>query len=188
MNKIVLGIAALVLVVASMFGCAVASEDKDMVSSTSQALVTFDPATGTGFVGKGDVQLAFGWNNAVLQTNALLLTFSLETEARYIAMCEWETGTPGEHGYQIHHRTHKKKVSVNNTLTYDARTRNQVTGFFLTGFGTVSESGDEVPVVGGPCPGNQGNGGVWISVEVSGSGGTTGGLYVTFGPTTVLLQ
>lgn len=30
------------------------------------ATVTFDPGTGTGFVGKGDVQNAFGWNNAQL--------------------------------------------------------------------------------------------------------------------------
>ncbi len=187
MNKIVLGIAAMVLAVATMFGCAIASEDKEMVSSTSQALVTFDPATGTGFVGKGDVQLAFGWNNAVLQTNALALTFSLQSEATYAAMCEWETGTPGEHGYHIHHVTHHKSTSVNDTLTYDARTRNQVTGFFLTGFGTTTESGGAVPVVGGPCPGNPGTGGVWISVELE-SGGGTGGLYVTFGPTTVLLQ
>src|SRR5918996_4693526 len=34
------------------------------------ALVTFDPSTGTGFVGKGDVQTAFGWNNKQLQNNA----------------------------------------------------------------------------------------------------------------------
>jgi hypothetical protein len=27
------------------------------------ASVNLDPATGTGFVGKGDVQSAFGWNN-----------------------------------------------------------------------------------------------------------------------------
>ena len=34
------------------------------VSTAALATVTFDPATGIGFVGKGDVQLAFGWNNA----------------------------------------------------------------------------------------------------------------------------
>jgi hypothetical protein len=32
--------------------------------------VTFNETNGTGFVGKGDVQVAFGWNNKQLQTNA----------------------------------------------------------------------------------------------------------------------
>lgn len=31
------------------------------------ATVTFDPTTGKGFVGKGDLQTAFGWNNNQLQ-------------------------------------------------------------------------------------------------------------------------
>src|SRR3990170_2451923 len=30
---------------------------------TALAAVIFDPVTGEGFVGKGDVQLVFGWNN-----------------------------------------------------------------------------------------------------------------------------
>ena len=33
-------------------------------------------ADGTGFVGKGDVQLAFNWNNATLQKNAVDVRFS----------------------------------------------------------------------------------------------------------------
>lgn len=32
--------------------------------SPAFALVSFSSDTGTGFVGKGDVQSAFGWNNA----------------------------------------------------------------------------------------------------------------------------
>ena len=39
----------------------------------ASASVTFNPATGTGFVGKGDVQLAYGWNNKQLQDNAVAL-------------------------------------------------------------------------------------------------------------------
>jgi hypothetical protein len=31
------------------------------------AAITFNPDDGTGFVGKGDVQEAFGWNNHALQ-------------------------------------------------------------------------------------------------------------------------
>src|SRR4051794_13995537 len=32
--------------------------------------------TGKGFVGKGEVQSAFGWNNATMQTNHTSITFS----------------------------------------------------------------------------------------------------------------
>jgi len=32
------------------------------------AAVTFDASNGTGFVGKGDVQLAFGWNKQLRPT------------------------------------------------------------------------------------------------------------------------
>lgn len=40
------------------------------LATVAIAAVTFDPVTGTGFVGKGDVQTAFGWNNQQLQQNA----------------------------------------------------------------------------------------------------------------------
>jgi opacity protein-like surface antigen len=43
------------------------------ISTAAVAAVTFDPATGTGFVGKGDIQLAFGWNNKAAQDNATAL-------------------------------------------------------------------------------------------------------------------
>jgi len=38
--------------------------------------VSYFPETG-GFVGKGDVQTALGWNNAQLQTNASAVKFRL---------------------------------------------------------------------------------------------------------------
>ena len=34
-----------------------------LIVSSALASVTFDSATGKGFVGKGDVQIAFNWNN-----------------------------------------------------------------------------------------------------------------------------
>ena len=44
------------------------------------AAVTFDPATGKGFVGKGDVQIAYNLNNKQIQTaliaNPQAFTFS----------------------------------------------------------------------------------------------------------------
>ena len=40
------------------------------ISAAALASVTFDPNTGTGFVGKGDIQVPMGWNNKQLQNNA----------------------------------------------------------------------------------------------------------------------
>jgi hypothetical protein len=42
-------------------------------ASVALAAVTFNPMTGEGFVGKGDVQLIYGWNNQQLQLNAELV-------------------------------------------------------------------------------------------------------------------
>lgn len=48
---------------------------------TANAAVTFNETNGTGFVGKGDVQMAFGWNNKQLQTNASTVAFSFTQDA-----------------------------------------------------------------------------------------------------------
>ena len=155
--------------------------------SAVSAAVTFNPGTGTGFVGKGDVQIAFGWNNTVLQTNAAGVTFSYKTTDTYAATCTWTTGE-GTRGEKTHDVDHTKKTSVNSTVAYELRKNNQqqITGFNLTGFGTLVETG-AVPLVGGPCPGNQGHEGVWTAVEWLGS--TGGGLFVEYpGKDSVLLS
>ena len=51
------------------------------VPSVASAGVQYDAATGKGFVGKGDVQTAFGWNNGDLQKNAAGVTFKYEQPA-----------------------------------------------------------------------------------------------------------
>ena len=138
---------------------------------------------GTGWVGKGDVQLAFGWNNAAAQKYAKDVTFSFEQSSSYEAVCVWVT--EGKKESTTHTRTHKRKVSVASTITYDVRKTGQYTGYILTGFGETTGEGDEVPVVGGPCPGNQGNEGVWESVIETSS--SLGGLFVTFQGNSVAL-
>lgn len=149
-------------------------------ATPAAAAVTFDPATGTGFVGKGDVQLAFGWNNAALQGNAGGVTFSYTTADSYDAVCTWVTGE-GTRGEKTHNVTHSTTTEVAGQVAYDARTHKQIDGFLLTGYGTVTESGD-IPVVGGACPGNEGTDGTWTSVTQTGS---SAGLYTTYGTTTV---
>lgn len=55
-----------------------------LTASAAGAAVTFDPATGTGFIGKGDVQTALGWNNKALQTaeanGGIAFTYKAVTE------------------------------------------------------------------------------------------------------------
>jgi hypothetical protein len=147
-----------------------------LLATPAFAAVTFDPDTGKGFVGKGDVQLAFTWNNKQLQDYALGVSFSFDTTDSYSAVCTWTTaeGKPGE---QTHNVSHKFSSAVLSAVDADPRQtkgQKQFTGFILSGFGPTSETGS-APVVGGPCMGNQGHGGVWSSVTSTGS---TGGLWV----------
>ncbi|HEY0868258.1 MAG TPA: hypothetical protein VGE01_12805 [Fimbriimonas sp.] len=151
------------------------------------AAVEFDPETGQGFVGKGDVQLAFGWNNADFQRNVGSVVFTYESSSLVTGVCEWTTEGNGKES-----KTHQKKITsgsaIYGTLKADQRVRNQVTGIELTGYAAnpiVTEGSDTYDnknypmVVGGPCPGNPGNGSVWVSVTEGGS--AESGLYAAFG-------
>lgn len=144
------------------------------VASTAYAAVNFDGSTGTGFVGKGDVQLAFGWNNAALQKNAGGVTFTYDVKDTYDVECYWETET-GNGKIIVHDVTIPKQVKINSTVAFDARVKNQITGFNLTGFGAITTTGT-VPAVGDACPGN--NPGLVTGATLTGS---TGGLYVNYG-------
>jgi hypothetical protein len=108
---------------------------------TASAAVDFDPENGTGFVGKGDVQLALGMNNAQIQNAALSLEFTLVEQEEFELACD--KVTPGT----TIHQTRTKTSEVNSAVEYDARTRRQVTGFILTGLG------DETVQTEGSCPG-----------------------------------
>jgi hypothetical protein len=158
------------------------------ISTAAFASVTFDSTTGTGFVGKGDVQIPFGWNNAQLQRNAAGVTFTYNTTDTYEAVCTFTTGE-GTRGERIHNLNHNTSSAVLSSVAFEARKNSNgaqgpITGFFLTGLGAVTSSGDAVPVVGGPCMGNEGHGGLWSSVTATGS---SGGLYVNYGGNSILL-
>lgn len=135
------------------------------------AVVTFDPATGTGFSGKGDVQVPFGWNDAALQAKATGVTFGYEssTDSKYEVTCSWDTETVEGKGRAkeivIKHHVQTKKSNVGSSVTYDVtkvdrkNPNGKVTGFKLTGQTLVSsEEQGSVPVAGGACPDSEGNG------------------------------
>jgi hypothetical protein len=126
------------------------------------ASVTFDPVTGVGFVGKGDVQLVYGQNNSQIQ-NALIAnpqayTFSFVQVTSYDVVCEWDTVTGGKNSKTIHHATtNTTSTAVNAAINGSPRQvkgQTQFTGFNLTGLGAVTVTGDPIPQVGDSCHGD----------------------------------
>jgi hypothetical protein len=125
-------------------------------STASIASVTYDDA-GYGFVGKGDVQTAYGWNNATAQKQQNSVSFYLKDEASYDVTCEWETVTGGKKSKTIVHTVTKHKTVI-NTAALDATSKKtgQYTGWFLNG--AVEEfTPVTVPAVGDSCPQGGGN-------------------------------
>jgi hypothetical protein len=144
-----------------------------MVAAAPAAAYTGTPlANGMGFVGKGEVQTPWGWNNSTLQKYAAGVTFSMESSAVYAQDCEksftreeWvNIGEPyavyNAKGALIRYdqdqervtvnytneKTFAKSVTINAALNGDPRQtkgQNQFTGFNLKGFGDTS--GDTVP-------------------------------------------
>ena len=136
---------------------------------------TLDTAAGTGFVGKGEVQQVMGWNNKTLQENASNVVFTYESTDDYSAVCTFVTGegTRGEKTHNVAHTTETAVIASVNGDPRQTKGQNQFTGFNLAGFGDVTEAG-VIPVVGEPCPGNEGHDGLWTAVTLVSS---TGGLY-----------
>jgi hypothetical protein len=144
--------------------------------AASASAYTMD-ASGVGWVGKGEVQTAYGWNNKSMQTNVGGVTFVYDASATFTVTCEFDT--PGGNHHVI---TQTKSTDVNATVSSDARNNSNgkdgpMTGWYLTGFGTTTTQGPAVPAVGDGCPGNSGLGAV-TSVEQTGSG--DGGLYAVW--------
>jgi hypothetical protein len=108
------------------------------------AAVTVD-GDGIGFVGKGDVQEAFNWNNSALQENAEDVFFFMEVEGDLVITCEKGNGERREF-------TPTAIYEVSAVVTHDARTnrQDQVTGFSLTGFGDLLIEGIDPLTFCGP--------------------------------------
>jgi hypothetical protein len=112
--------------------------------------VTVDPSTGGGFVGKGDVQLVFGWNNKALQDNAGSVQFQINAEV--VTEVSWTCTNSNNENEQIRERT--TTTSTQGVLSSVARERNQITGFNLLGYDgppTIGASTTEGPPLNS-CP------------------------------------
>lgn len=87
-------------------------------------------ATGNGFVGKGEVQTALGWNNKALQDNAGSLEFALVSTV--VTEVSWTCTNSNNENTQERERT--TTTSTQGVVSAVSRERNQITGFTLTGF------------------------------------------------------
>ena len=102
----------------------------------ANAAVSFNPQTGQGFVGKGDVQTALGWNNAQLQSGAASLQFTATSTV--VTEREWTCTNSNNQNEQVRERT--TTTTISGVVSQVARERNQITGFNLIGYGSTSES------------------------------------------------
>ena len=102
------------------------------------AAYTFDPATGTGFVGKGDVQLIYGYNNQQLQTNASKIDFRAITTSETSWTCSRPAPTPQDPNREITQQRNNTTTAQGLATTVARETskgkNGPVTGFNLTGY------------------------------------------------------
>jgi hypothetical protein len=120
-----------------------------LVVSAVSAAVTFDAATGEGFVGKGDVQLVFGWNNKALQDNSGIVQFQAISEV--VTEVSWTCTNTNNDNIQQRERT--TTTTIEGVVSHIARERNQITGFTLTGYsGTPTQSSEAEGPQLNSCP------------------------------------
>lgn len=158
------------------------------VAAVALATVTFDTETGEGFVGKGDVQIAFGWNNSQLQKNAAGVSFSYNssTEATWQCVKLVATGKDGENINEI--LLEKSTTTTTKGLISSVARENSkgkegpVTGFILQGWNGNVQTQHQGPAQGS-CP-DEHSSFVEGSLEVT---PISGGLYATYGGNSVLI-
>jgi hypothetical protein len=85
---------------------------------------------GFGFVGKGDVQLVYGWNNKALQDNADLVQF----QAASVVVTEVSWICTNSKNEQTQERERTTTTTLEGLLESVARDKKQVTGFMLNGW------------------------------------------------------
>jgi hypothetical protein len=92
--------------------------------------VDFNPATGVGFSGKGDVQSAFGWNNAEAQANIPYVSFSAQASQTRKQACYTNPDQVFTGYYRYSTRTASQDVA------WEARLNKQgdITGIYLNGY------------------------------------------------------
>ena len=126
------------------------------------------------FVGKGEVQEAFGWNNHTMQANHTAVGFVYESTTVYTFECEWWTGPARNRTY--HSNTKTVTTGVDEAVASLSRKTGQWTGWSIV----LPEASAAVEPTDADC-GSEGNGMKSIvdgSVRAASGGG---GLYAVYG-------
>jgi hypothetical protein len=100
------------------------------VAGVAYATVTIDLESGIGFVGKGDVQTIFGWNNSQLQANADSVQFRVEKVV--VTQQSWECANVNNEAIQV--RALTATTTIGGMVSSVGRKMNQITGFNLLGW------------------------------------------------------
>jgi hypothetical protein len=132
-------------------------------AGSAPASVTFDPAYGTGLVGKADLDEAFGGNADRTgedgRENAGDLTFTYSETGRYVATCSWVDGPKDNPVTRV--RTWAGDYCVGGDVRYELRADPRDEGgeaFVLRGFGKLTTTGDLFPEDGVPGLGARADG------------------------------
>jgi hypothetical protein len=115
------------------------------VVSISPAAVTFDQEAGTGFVGKGDVQLVFNWNNKQLQDNSSSVEFRYAEGESVSWTCVDANGAAPPNPASQTRASTQSVAGAPNADPRQKKGQQQFTGFDLTGYDgdpVVTEEGD----------------------------------------------
>jgi hypothetical protein len=100
------------------------------VATSASAAVTYD-ANGVGFVGNGDIQTLYGWNNAGLNANADLVMFRLLSDGSVTWTC---TGVnPAGHTVTQSHSLETQPLDASVDFSVRRNPQGNVTGFELHG-------------------------------------------------------
>lgn len=115
------------------------------IAFSANASVTYDEE-GFGFVGKGDIQSLFGWNNHDLQANAESLQFRMLIPSG----ATWKCAGNNPAGKWVEKSASSESQPIDSGVSVDARKNKngQVTGFMLNGI-DYSEPQTYTPV--GEC-------------------------------------
>jgi hypothetical protein len=148
-NKLKIGYLALAFTL-TLASCSDAENESPALMAIPAGI---DLETGVGFIGKGDVQLHYGWSNQQMQANADLLEFRIveKNDSSYT----WDCLNAKNEKLQSFGNT-TSQTSRNNVVVVSRSNKNNIiTGFRLDGIGSVAvlpNAGAGQPV--GTCTGN----------------------------------
>lgn len=125
----------------------IAAAAASLFATAAYAAASYDVVSNTGFVGKGDVQLAYGWNNKQLNDNAGGVTFKAVVATDHTWDCTNSAGT------RLSERSRTTKQQ--ELLSAAARdNKRQITGFNISGVSSSRPIGQQTI---GTCGGNTPN-------------------------------